>query len=61
MIFAAEQGNVEAKFVAGKHLIADDIKKERKRAIRWIREAAGAGYEDAIKCIAKHPEVFSEG
>ena len=57
---AAEQGDIEAKFVAGKHLIADDVKRERERAIQWIREAADAGYTEAVKCIEKHPEVFKK-
>ncbi len=58
VIYAAEQGNVEAKFVGGRHLIADKVRGEHERAVRWIREAAEAGYEEAQKCIAKHPEVF---
>lgn len=47
VIEKAESGDAEAKFTAGRYFIADHIDEENERAIRWIREAAEAGFEDA--------------
>ena len=58
VIEQAEAGDAEAKFIAGKYLIADHIEGETKRAIRWIQEAADAGIEDAEDYIKEHSELF---
>ena len=58
VIEKAESGDAEAKFTAGKYFIADHIEEERERAIRWIREAAEAGIEEAVKYKDKHSELF---
>ena len=50
--------HAEAKFTAGKYFIADHIEEERERAIKWIREAAEAGFEDAEKYIEEHGDMF---
>ena len=47
VIEKAEAGDPEAKFTAGKYFIADHIEKEMERALRWIREAAEEGIEEA--------------
>jgi len=41
VIEKAESGDAEAKYIAGKYLIAAHIEEETERAIRWIWEAAG--------------------
>lgn len=43
----AEAGNIEAKFIAGKYFLADNIEEEKERAIRWLKEAAEHGIEEA--------------
>ena len=58
VIEKAESGDAEAKFTAGKYYIADHIEEERERAIKWIREAADAGLEDAEEYIEEHSDVF---
>ena len=54
----AESGDAAAKFTAGKYYIAAHIEEERDRAIRWIREAAEAGEEDAVEYMDEHRELF---
>lgn len=54
----AESGDTEAKFTAGKYFIADHIEEESERAVRWIREAADAGLEDAEEYIEEHSDLF---
>ena len=54
----AESGDAEAKFTAGKYFIADHIEEETERAVRWIREAAEAGVEEAAEYIEEHSEMF---
>lgn len=58
VIEKAEAGDPEAKFTAGKYFIADHIEEEMERAIRWIREAAEAGVEDAEEYIETHNDLF---
>ena len=58
VIAKAESGDPEAKFTAGKYFIADHIEDETERAIRWIREAAEAGIEEAHDYINTHSELF---
>lgn len=58
VIEKAESGDAEAKFTAGKYFIADHIEEETERAIRWIREAAEAGVEDAEDYMDEHSELF---
>jgi ribosomal protein L7/L12 len=58
VIEAAESGDAEAKFTAGKYFIADHIEEEKERAIKWIREAADAGLEDAEEYIEEHSDMF---
>ena len=58
VIAKAEEGDSEAKFTAGKYFLADHITEETDRAIRWIKEAAEAGVEDANEYIASHKELF---
>ncbi len=54
VIKKAESGDAEAKFIAGKYFLADHIEEEAERAIRWIREAAEAGVEEAEEYIEEH-------
>lgn len=58
VIEKAEAGDPEAKFTAGKYFIADHIEEENERAIRWIREAAEAGVEEAEEYIEAHADIF---
>lgn len=58
VIEKAESGDPEAKFTAGKYFIADHIEEETERAIRWIREAAEAGVEEAKDYMEEHSEMF---
>lgn len=58
VIEKAESGDAEAKFTAGKYFIADHIEEETERAIRWIREAAESGVEEAQEYMKKHGEMF---
>ena len=58
VIAKAESGDPEAKFTAGKYFIADHIEDETERAIRWIREAADEGIEEAQDYINTHSELF---
>lgn len=58
VIAKAEEGDSEAKFTAGKYFLADHIAEETDRAIRWIKEAAEEGVEDADEYIASHKELF---
>ena len=58
VIEKAESGDAEAKYTAGKYFIADHIEKETERAIRWIREAAEAGVEEAEDYMEKHSDMF---
>ena len=58
VIEKAESGDAEAKFTAGRYFIADHIEEERERAIKWIREAANAGLEDAEEYIEEHSDMF---
>lgn len=58
VIEKAESGDPEAKFTAGKYFIADHIEEETERAIRWIREAAEAGVEEAEDYMEEHSEMF---
>ena len=58
VIEKAESGDPEAKFTAGKYFIADHIEDETERAIRWIREAADEGIEEAQDYINTHSELF---
>lgn len=58
VIAKAEEGDSEAKFTAGKYFLADHITEETDRAIRWIKEAAEEGVEDADEYIASHKELF---
>ena len=58
VIEKAESGDAEAKFIAGKYFIADHIEEETERAIRWIKEAAEAGIEEADDYIKAHEELF---
>lgn len=60
VIAKAEAGDAEAKFTAGKYFIADHMEEETERAIRWIREAADAGMQEAKEYIVSHKEVFRE-
>lgn len=58
VIEKAESGDVEAKYTAGKYFIADHIEEEIERAIRWIREAAEAGLEEAKDYMEDYSELF---
>ena len=58
VIEKAESGDVEAKFTAGKYFIADHIEEETDKAVRWIREAAEAGVEEAEEYMEEHSEMF---
>ena len=58
VIAKAEEGDAEAKFTAGKYFIADHFEEETERAIRWIREAAEAGVEEAEDYMNEHSELF---
>ena len=58
VIEKAESGDPEAKFTAGKYFIADHIEEETERAVRWIREAAEAGVEEAEEYMEKHSKLF---
>ena len=58
VIEKAESGDAEAKFTAGKYFIADHIEEETERAVRWIREAAEAGVEEAEEYMEEHSEMF---
>jgi len=58
VIEKAESGDAEAKYTAGKYFIADHIEEENERAIRWIREAAEAGVEEAGEYMKEHSEMF---
>ena len=58
VIDKAESGDTEAKFAAGKYFIANHIEEETERAIRWIREAAEAGVEEAEDYMDEHSELF---
>lgn len=58
VIEKAESGDAEAKFTAGKYFIADHIEEETERAIRWIKEAAEAGIEEAEDYIEAHADIF---
>lgn len=55
---AAEAGDPEAKFTAGKFLLADRNPEEKEKAIRWICEAAEAGVERAVKALEKNSSLF---
>ena len=57
VIAKAEAGDAEAKFTAGKYFIANNIDEEKDRAIKWIREAAKAGIEEATEYISKHKDL----
>ena len=58
VIEKAEAGDPEAKFTAGKYFIADHIEKEMERALRWIREAAEEGIEEAEEYMEDHEDLF---
>ena len=58
VIERAEAGDAEAKLVAGKYFIANHIEVEIERAVRWIREAAEAGVEEAEEYMNEHSEMF---
>lgn len=58
VIGKAEAGDPDAKFVVGKYFIADHITNETERAIRWIKDAAEAGVEEAEEYIKGHSELF---
>ena len=58
VIEKAESGDSAAKFMAAKYFIAEHIDEETERAIRWVREAAEAGIEEAGKYIKEHGELF---
>ena len=58
VIEKAESGDAEAKFTAGKYFIADHIEEETERAVRWIRDAAEAGVEEAEEYMEEHSEMF---
>lgn len=54
VIAEAEAGDPDAKFTAGKYFLADHVDGEKERAIRWIKEAADAGVEEAIHYIEEY-------
>ena len=58
VIKKAESGDAEAKFTAAKYFLADHIEEETERAIRWIREAAEDGVEEAEDYMEEHSEIF---
>jgi len=58
VIEKAKAGDAEAKFTAGKYFIADHIEEETERALRWIREAAEEGIEEAEEYMEEHEELF---
>ena len=58
VIEKAEAGDPEAKFTAGKYFIADHIEEEMERALRWIREAAEEGIEEAEEYMEDHEDLF---
>ena len=58
VIRAAEAGDAEAKFTAGKYFIADHVEEETERAVQWFREAAEEGVEEAEIYLSKHSELF---
>lgn len=59
VIEKAESGDPEAKFIAGKYFIANNIEDETIRAIRWIKEAADAGVDGAKEYMGKIEDMFS--
>ena len=61
VIETAESGDAEAKFTAGKYFIANHIEEESERAVRWIREAADAGLEDAEEYIENIVTCLNRG
>lgn len=58
VIAKAEEGDAEAKFIAGKYFLADHIEEETERAIRWILEASEEGIKEAEEYILTYPELF---
>lgn len=58
VIEKAESGDAEAKYIVGKYFIAEHTEKEKERAVRWIREAAQSGVEEAEEYMEKHKSLF---
>ena len=54
----AEAGDPVSKFLAGKGFLSNHVSEETERAVRWIKEAADAGLEDAQVYIEEHSELF---